>query len=136
MPKAAVERYSFIEIPATSEPNHLQIPTSNDDLLMKNYEPYPPEHGAQGRIRFLEPNQYPQPSRTPRNVPSLESLEMTSFETMTDLHQDGPNSVSRGLQTDINSGSVIDWVIAQKSSSTADRYKKIQCISDMMDKYT
>ncbi|CAF0865514.1 unnamed protein product [Adineta ricciae] len=120
MPKAAVERYSFIEIPATSESNHLQIPTSNDDLLTKNYEPYPPEHGAQGRIRFLEPNQYPQPSRTPRNIPSLESLEMTSFETMGDLHQDGPNSVSRGLQTDINSASVIDWVIAQKSSSTAD----------------
>ncbi|CAF0865437.1 unnamed protein product [Adineta ricciae] len=120
MPKAAVERYSFIEIPATSESKHLQIPTSNDDLLTKNCEPYPPEHGVQGRIRFLEPNQYPQPSRTPRNIPSLESLEMASFETMTDLHQDGPNSVSRGLQTDINSASVIDWVIAQKSSSTAD----------------
>jgi len=140
MPKAPVERYSLIELPSTSNPNHLQMPSNNDDLITTNSEPYPPEHGASGRVRFRDPlyanNTSPLPPKTPKSIPLSESVEVSSLENINDLHQDGPNSVSRGLQTDIRSGSVIDWVLAQKSSTTGDRYITIQFISDMMYKYT
>jgi hypothetical protein len=133
MPKSPVQKYTLIELPAisssSSDPNHLHIPPNNDNILTKNTEPYPPDHGSAGRVRFLEPHSAnhttPTQSKSPKRVPSFESFD--------DLHQDGPNSVSRGLQTDISSASVIDWVIAQKSSSTADRYIT-QFISDMMHK--
>jgi hypothetical protein len=143
MSKSSAQTYSLIELTQnskSSDSNHLQIPSNNDNLTTKNTEPYPPEHGSSGRIRFLRPhsanNTKPTLSKSPKNIPSLESAETSSLENINDLHQDGPNSVSRGLQTDISSASVIDWVLAQKSSSTGDRYIKTQIISDTTHKYT
>jgi hypothetical protein len=143
MPKSSVETYSLIELSpnsTSSNPNLLQIPSNNEEIKTKNTEPYPPEHGSAGRVRFLEPlsanNTKPSLSKPPKTIPSLESVETSSLENINDLHQDGPNSVSRGDQTDISSPSVIDWVLAQKSSLTGDRYIKTQFISDMMHKYT
>ncbi len=144
MPKSSIQTYSLIELPnnsTSSDSNHLQIPSNNnDDQSSKNTEPYPPEHGSTTRVRFLEPysanNTKPILSKSPKIFPSFECMKESSFESINDLHQDGPNSVSRGLQTDISSASVIDWVLAQKSSSTAERYIKTQFISDTMHKYT
>lgn len=131
MPKSSAQTYSLIEIPANSistDPNHLQIPSNNETSTTDNTEPYPPEHGSAGRVRFLEPhsanNTKPSVSKGPKSIPSFESFETSSTENINDLHQDGPNSVSRGLQTDISSASVIDWVLAQKSSLTGERYIK------------
>lgn len=124
MPKSSVQTYSLIEL--TPNSNHLKIPSNNDNQMNKNTEPYPPGHGSPGRVRFLEPrpgnNLKPLVSKTPPSVPSVESFEGSSFDNSNDLQQDGPNSVSRGLQTDISSSSVIDWVLAQKSSLTGERY--------------
>ena len=142
MPKSSIKTYSLIELtPIRNLPIRTQrIPSNDDDLTTKNTEPYPPEHGSPGRVRFLDPhsanNTKPSLSKSPKSIPSFESVETSSLENINDLHQDGPNSVSRGLQTDISSASVIDWVLAQKSSSTGDRYIKTQFISDMMHKYT
>ncbi|CAF1377979.1 unnamed protein product [Adineta steineri] len=123
MPKSPVERYSLIELPPSSNQNHLQIP-SKDVLMTKHYDSHPSERDTSPRSRFPQPqpgnNTTPIKSRGPRSIPSFESVEVSSLENINDLQQDGPNSVSLGLQTDINSASVIDWVIAQKSSSTGD----------------
>jgi hypothetical protein len=138
MPKSSIQTYSLIEISSNS--NNLQIPSKNNDQSTKNPESSSSEHGSSARVRFLEPysanNTKPILSRSPKSFPSFESIEGSSFDNANDLHQDGPNSVSRGLQTDISSASVIDWVLAQKSSSTAERYIKTQFISDMMHKCT
>jgi hypothetical protein len=121
MPKSPVETYSLIELPPDSTTSH----PNNDDLTARNMEPYPPEHGSP-RVRFLDPNSAnkttPTRSKSPKRISSFESMEASSLENINDVSQDGPNSVSRGLQTDISSASVIDWVLAQKSSSTGDRY--------------
>ena len=136
MYKSPTTTYSLTELPRISTNSN----SNDDDIAAKNMEPYPPEHGSSSRVHFLEPNSAnkttPTRARSPRSVPSLESMEASSLENINDLHQDGPNSVSRGLQTDISSASVIDWVLAQKSSSTGDRYIITQFISDMMHKYT
>ena len=142
MPKATVPTYSIIEISPKSKSansNHLQIPSKTNDSAA-NTDPYAQEHGSASRVRFLEPhsakNTKPSLSKGPRSVPSFESMDGSSFENIHDLHEDGPNSVSRGLQTDISSGSVIDWVLAQKSSMTGERYIKTLFIGDMTPKYT
>lgn len=132
MSKSSTKTYSLIELSqnsTSSDSNHLQVPSNNDESIHKNTEPYPPEHGQSGRVRFLKPHStYPTKpilsKNSPRSVPSFESLEGSSIENLNDIHQDGPNSVSRGLQTDINSASVIDWVLAQKSSTNGERYIK------------
>lgn len=139
MPKAQISTYSLIELPpinpSTSDNNHLQIPTMTDETNGKNAMANSLEQlsSSPNRVRFLEPKGPghipPIQSKSPRSVPSFESFEGQTLDTINDLHQDGPNSVSRGLQTDISSASVIDWVIAQKSSSTADRYLKIEFIN-------
>ncbi len=144
MPKSpSVQTYSLIEVQTnskSSDPNYLQIPSNNDDQTTKNTESYSSEQSTSGRVRFLEPhpanNTQPLVSRSPKKVASFESFEGSSFENINDLHQDGPNSVSRGLQTDISSTSVIDWVLAQKSSLTGERYIKTHFINDMRHKYT
>ena len=146
MAKSAVPTYSLIELPpisnasASSNSHHLQLPSMNDEPTSKPSEPHSPEHGSANRVRFLTPHSAnhaaPIRSKSPRSLLSRESMEASSFDNANDLQQDGPNSVSRGLQTDISSASVIDWVIAQKSSSTGDRYMKIEFISDTMDKCT
>lgn len=143
MSKASNSTYTLIELQTNStstDPNHLQLPSNNEESVTNNTEPYPPEHGSAGRVRFLAPhsanNTKPSSSKAPRSVPSFESIDTSSFDNFNDLHQDGPNSVSRGLQTDISSTSVIDWVLAQKSSLTGERYIKTQFISDMLYKYT
>jgi hypothetical protein len=137
MPKS-VQTYSLIEVSPDS--NYLQIPSKNDDQQTKNSDSNPSEHVSSARVRFLEPlsanNTKPTLPRSPKSAPSYESFEGGSFDNINDLHQDGPNSVSRGLQTDISSASVIDWVLAQKSSFTGERYIKTQFISDMMHKCT
>ena len=137
MPKS-VQTYSLIEVSPDS--NYLQIPSNNDDQPTKNSDSNPSEHGSSARVRFLEPisanNTKPTHPRSPKSVPSFESYERGGSFELNDLHQDGPNSVSRGLQTDISSASVIDWVLAQKSSFTGERYIKTQFISDMMHKCT
>ena len=140
MPKAQVSTYSLIELPAINSStsdnnNHLQIPTMTDETNGKNAMGNSLEQlsSSPNRVRFLEPKSPghipPIPSKSPRSVPSFESFEGQTLDIINDLHQDGPNSVSRGLQTDISSASVIDWVIAQKSSSTGDRYLKIEFIN-------
>jgi hypothetical protein len=143
MPKSSAQTFSVIEIlpnSTSSEANHRQMPSNNDDLTKKNTERYSPGNGSSGRVRFLEPhsanNTKPSLSKVPNNPASFESVEESSLENINDLHQDGPNSVSRGLQTDISSASVIDWVLAQKSSLTGERYIKTPFISNMMYKYT
>ena len=132
MSKSSVATYSLIELPPISKSSN----PNNDDVPIRNIEPYPPEHGTSPRVHFLEPHSVNKTmslrSRSPRSIPSFESMEASSLENINDLHQDGPNSVSRGLQTDISSSSVIDWVLAQKSSMTGERY----IISDMMHKCT
>lgn len=139
MSKSSAQTYSLVELSSNSTP-FLQIPTNNDDQLTANSETSRSTHGSPARVRFLEPNSAkntkPTLSRSPKSVPSFESIEGSSFENLNDLHQDGPNSVSRGLQTDISSGSVIDWVLAQKSSLTGERYIKTSFISDTRHKYT
>ena len=136
MRKSPTTTYSLIELP----PNSNKSDPNNNDITGKNVEPYPPEHGSSPRVHFLDPisanKTTPIRSKSPKSVPSLESMEASSLENINDLHQDGPNSVSRGLQTDISSASVIDWVLAQKTSSTGDRYIITEFISDMMHKYT
>lgn len=127
MSKSPAQTYSLIELSSNAIPS-LQVP-SNDDgdgQMMIYNEPPRSEQASSGRVRFLEPhsarNTRPTLSKSPKSAPSFESYEGGSFENLNDLHQDGPNSVSRGLQTDISSGSVIDWVLAQKSSFTGERY--------------
>ncbi|CAF4609143.1 unnamed protein product, partial [Rotaria sp. Silwood1] len=132
MSKSSVETYSLIELPSIStpsNPNRRQMPMNNDDQKTKITESYTPENGSPARssparVRFLEPysanNTTPKSSKSIKNVPSFESFEASSIENLNDLHHDGPNSVSRGLQTDISNASVIDWVLGQKSSSTGD----------------
>lgn len=144
MPKSPpIPTYSLIEIPpnsTSSDPNHPPISSNDDEQATKNTGSYPPEHGTSGRVRFLEPHSAnhtrPSLSKSPKSFHSFESMDASSIENINDLHQDGPNSVSRGLQTDISSASVIDWVLAQKSSLTGERYIKTQFISDTMYKYT
>ena len=125
MSKAPTSTYSLIELPPISsfDSNHLQLPS-------KTSESHSSEHGPPARTRFLKPHPSPSPtliqSKSPRSIPSFESIEAFSLDGANDLHHDGPNSVSRGLQTDISSASVIDWVLAQKTSSTADRYMNIE----------
>lgn len=145
MAKSAVQTYSLIELPpipsssTAADSHHLRIPSTNDETMSKPAEPHSSSPSS-NRVRFLTPHSpngvAPIRSKSPRSLPSLESMEASSFDNASDLHQDGPNSVSRGLQTDISSASVIDWVIAQKSSSTGDRYTKIEFISDTRDKCT
>ncbi|CAF0797521.1 unnamed protein product [Rotaria sordida] len=132
MSKASVETYSVIELPSISTPlnsSRRQIPTNNDNQKTKTTELYTAENGSpaqssSARVRFLEPcsayNTTPKPSTLIKNVPSVDSFEALSIENINDFHPDGPNSVSRGLQTDISNASVIDWVLGQKSSSTGD----------------
>ena len=139
MSKSSAQTYSLVEISSNSTP-FLQIPMKTDDQLAANSEPSRSGPTTPARVRFLEPNSArntkPTLSRSPKSIPSFESIEGSSFENLNDLHQDGPNSVSRGLQTDISSGSVIDWVLAQKSSLTGERYIKTSFISDTKHKYT
>jgi len=124
MPKSSVETYSLIELSSDSKG-----PSNNNNQMNKNTESSSSENGSSGRVRFLEPHtanhSKPSLSKIPPNGPSVESFEGSSFENLTDLQQDGPNSVSRGLQTDISSSSVIDWVLAQKSSMTGERYSNL-----------
>ena len=126
MSKSPAQTYSLIELSSNAIPS-LQVSTNdNDDQVTIPNEPQRSEQGSSGRVRFLEPhsarNTKPALSKSPKSNHSFESYEGSSFENLNDLHQDGPNSVSRGLQTDISSGSVIDWVLAQKSSFTGERY--------------
>ena len=141
MAKILATTYSLVDSSSLSshtDPKLMKISQKTNEPKMKNSEPLSSEHGTPGRVRFLEPNSpnamRSNPSRSPRRVPSFDNTEVP-LEYMNDIHQDGPNSVSRGLQTDISSASVIDWVIAQKSSSTGDRYLKLKFISYFMDKY-
>ncbi|CAF2392363.1 unnamed protein product [Rotaria sp. Silwood2] len=149
MSKASVETYSLIELPSIStslDTNHRQMPMNNDDQRTKITESYTPEHGSPNRnsparVRFLEPgyanNTTPKSPKSIKNVPSFESFEASSIDNINDLHHDGPNSVSRGLQTDISNASVIDWVLGQKSSSTGDsvfRNEQAQDLSTERDR--
>lgn len=131
MLKPMVETYSFAEISPMStskDLNHLKVPTNNDTLKARSTEQSSSERVGHGRVRFLEPSAAndaaPIQSKSMKKVPSFESLETQSIGNYSDVQSDGPNSVSRGLQTDISNASVIDWVLGQKSSSTADRYIK------------
>ncbi|CAF5062577.1 unnamed protein product, partial [Rotaria magnacalcarata] len=124
MLKSPVEKYSLIEISTSTDSNHQQTPMNTDDMKQRSAESYSSERSLNNRVRFLEPssanNTAPQNSKLTKFVPSSESFEAASIESINDIYQDGPNSVSRGLQTDISNASVIDWVLGQKTSSTGD----------------
>ncbi|CAM2704157.1 unnamed protein product [Rotaria socialis] len=124
MQKFPLETYSLIEISTSTDSNHQQTAMNTDDMKQRSTESYSSERNSNNRVRFLEPssanNTAPQHSKLTKFVPSSESFEATSIESINDIYQDGPNSVSRGLQTDISNASVIDWVLGQKTSSTGD----------------
>lgn len=128
MPKSLAETYSLIDAPITSNSNHQRTSMNNDNSKSKYVETYSPDRNPTTRVRFLEPssasNTSPTQSHFTKRIPSSDSFEASSAENMSDLYQDGPNSISRGLQTDISNASVIDWVLGQKTSSTGDRYIK------------
>ena len=133
MSEISAESHPLTERPLdvmSSDPvNYNQMLSHPDKFKTNNTESYTSGQNSSARVRFLEPHSanmtLPIQSNLPENIPSFRSFETVSLENINDFYQDGLNSVSRGLQTDINNSSIVDWVLAQKSSSTNDRYIKI-----------
>ncbi|CAF1349873.1 unnamed protein product, partial [Didymodactylos carnosus] len=114
--KQSIQTFNLVEVqPMTG----MEDKQEDMDVQQKD-DSYPPGHGILKNIGPISATNT-HPTIAKEKYLSFENIEnFASTDNVMNSYRDGTASVSRGLQTDIRSNSVIDWVLkAQQPSSTS-----------------